>query len=223
MFYSHEVLRRPDGEFAILWLAAFDSKKVSRQEWDRINVCQKCQEILPHITYSAGSVNRSIMFSLRLSATLLLGITTVLQKQHENLLRNARALNTLLKTFWKTPAVDKNISMQDVLDPQKVALAIDLPANVSLLDDFYSYFGDLNTSSGMFTNTNILAPDLQKENVPMNMIELTMTSQFRSPDEPPQHLVRGPHMVKNIKDITLQEDPPEIIPSHRLVLVLQKS
>ncbi|KAK3777867.1 hypothetical protein RRG08_038114 [Elysia crispata] len=96
MFYNHWYLRK-NGRFGLIWLAATQSRVLTRRELAAVNVSMTVSNILEHIPGNFTDVNnRPRRFSLYLSSQLMYGSVKVLQKQWEYLLGD---LTALLKKF----------------------------------------------------------------------------------------------------------------------------
>ncbi|RUS78863.1 hypothetical protein EGW08_013368 [Elysia chlorotica] len=96
MFYNHWYLRK-NGRFGLVWLAATQSRVLSRRELAAVNVSMTVSNILEHIPGNYADVNnRPRRFSLYLSSQLMYGSVKVLQKQWEYLLGD---LTGLLRRF----------------------------------------------------------------------------------------------------------------------------
>ncbi|GFR94460.1 meiotic recombination protein REC8 homolog [Elysia marginata] len=166
MFYSHVHLRK-NGRFGLVWLAATQSRLLSRRELAAINVSMTVTNIQEHFP---GSVvqdvnNRPRRFSLYLSSQLMYGSVKVLQKQWEFLLGD---LTALLKRFHpessSTTEIDLIIARQE-----PVTLESCVPSSIKdkCYDPFFGVFKEniadvqalLATWDDEYIRKEPLAPD----------------------------------------------------------------
>ncbi|CAG5130410.1 unnamed protein product, partial [Candidula unifasciata] len=83
-----------NGRFGLIWLAATQTKVLSKRELYAIDISMTCSDILSHIPGYIGkeAVQRPRRFSLYLTSQLMYGSVRVLQKQWEYLFLDVSAL-----------------------------------------------------------------------------------------------------------------------------------
>lgn len=133
MFYSHVYLRK-NGRFGLVWLAATQSRVLSRRELMAVNVSLTVSNILEHVPGNLKAENRPRRFSLYLSSQLMYGSVKVLQKQWEYLLGD---LNGILRSFHSEISSTTEIDLI-LTKPEPVTLESYVPSSIK--DKYYDPF-----------------------------------------------------------------------------------
>ncbi|KAI8774778.1 meiotic recombination protein REC8 [Biomphalaria glabrata] len=142
MFYSHIYLKR-NGRFGLIWLAATQTRVLTKRELHVVNISATCSDILEHITgYSSKETyKRPKRFSLYLSSQLMYGSVIVLNKQWEFLLAEVSALLRRVHPENVTGEIDLVVSSKHDVSTLESCVPL------SIKDKHYDPFFGVNKES----------------------------------------------------------------------------